>query len=65
LAAIDPTSANFFGLNAMAKKDAQLEETKRIMGNLLKMPPTPHKPLGKKKGPGEARPHSRPTAKAK
>jgi hypothetical protein len=32
----------------MAKKPDQMEETKRVMGNLLKMPPKPHKPLGKK-----------------
>jgi hypothetical protein len=33
---------------AATKKD-ELEETKRIMQRLVKMPPKPHKPLGKKK----------------
>jgi hypothetical protein len=34
----------------MAEKKDELEETKRIMARLVKMPPKPHKPLGKKKG---------------
>ena len=33
-------------------KSAGLEKTKRIMARLVKMPPKPHKPLGKKKGAG-------------
>jgi hypothetical protein len=39
----------------MAKKDAELEETKRVMQRLVKMPPKPHKPLGKKKGKAKRR----------
>jgi len=39
----------------MARKDDQLEETKRVMARLVKMPPKPHKPLGKKKKKGKGK----------